>query len=386
MDITPPPPCRVCDKQTVEFESLRYLINETSVLATESTLPHYFDATLFECRSCGHYQIDNVIRNDYYLSYCDTVLKEKPVLFGFYYEERKNNLMHLRDMAVSHQKFLEIGCGFGGVLDLAEPHFRQLIGVEPSKHLSSMVTPRKNLEIINDYFRQELAIGDGFDAFCSTQVFEHVSDPLPILRKVFAATNPGGVGWIEVPNGLAIVNERHYHSIFSDHLNYYTPNSLSTLAHLAGFQTVSISEGLDGYWLNLFVRKPKNNRSFMNERERQLNLLLDYSQNYSHIVGWGCGAKGISILGILGGKLQFANLVDSNIGSNGKFVPGCSTRVEIPSTEIFQRADLVIIFADPFKAEITKALRDDFNYQGQILCLSELLAEQITTNNHKEMR
>lgn len=95
---------------------------------------------------------------------------------------------------------LEVGCGVGAqmrVLLRRWPHV-QIVGVEPSE--AQIATARVNLADAIQAGRAALhqAAGDAlpfednsFDGACVFWVFEHLSQPLPILREILRVLKPG---------------------------------------------------------------------------------------------------------------------------------------------------------------------------------------------------
>jgi hypothetical protein len=225
--------------------------------------------------------------------------------------------------------------------------------------------------VINDYFRSGIALNRNFNAFYALQVFEHVDKPTIILKDAYNFLEPGGVGLLEVPNGLTIINKSQYHSIFSDHLHYYTPLSLSMLAHLSGFQVLCVRPSLNDYHLEIFIRKPESIMSIMEKRQRQCDKILNEASKYLNIVLWGAGAKAYSLLGCMGDSIKITNIVDMDPCKDGLYIPGASMCVKTPSPDLFLETDLVVILSSPYVNEITKTLCDNFHYKGKIISVDD---------------
>jgi SAM-dependent methyltransferase len=91
---------------------------------------------------------------------------------------------------------------------------------------------------------EALPIDDGaFDAVLSTQVLEHVAEPLRVLAEIHRITRPGGRLYLTVP----LVGELHEepHDYFR-----YTPHGLRHLLSSAGFSVESIRPR-NGYFTTL---------------------------------------------------------------------------------------------------------------------------------------
>jgi ubiquinone/menaquinone biosynthesis C-methylase UbiE len=110
----------------------------------------------------------------------------------------------------SRHRFLEIGCGFGVVLDQIERRagYTSCAGLDLSR--PSLMQARRRL-------KQSLPLieGDGtalpfkdgtFDAVCLTEVIEHVPDPVSVLKEASRVMAPGGVLLVTAPNE-ALINK-----------------------------------------------------------------------------------------------------------------------------------------------------------------------------------
>jgi 2-polyprenyl-3-methyl-5-hydroxy-6-metoxy-1,4-benzoquinol methylase len=97
-----------------------------------------------------------------------------------------------------------------------------------------------------------------FDAVISTQVFEHLTDPLSTLRTLRALLVPHGIALIEVPN-LECAEERRHSGGSLDptaHLYYFTRATLTRLMREAGFSVLACRGTPNNYSLyrRLFER------------------------------------------------------------------------------------------------------------------------------------
>ena len=67
-----------------------------------------------------------------------------------------------------------------------------------------------------------------FSAFISTQVFEHLPNPVETIKIAETILTPGGEGYIDVPHGQGIYKESRYFDINVEHINYFTIQSLTS--------------------------------------------------------------------------------------------------------------------------------------------------------------
>lgn len=96
-------------------------------------------------------------------------------------------------------RLLDIGCGDGEFLHIAQSCGWDVCGLEPDKN-AVQFAKSKGLNVINageEYFDGK---SEMFDVVTLSHVIEHVHDPLASLKKCLDLLKPGGSLWIETPN------------------------------------------------------------------------------------------------------------------------------------------------------------------------------------------
>lgn len=136
---------------------------------------------------------------------------------------------------------LEIGAGFGtfGQEVLRLSAFRRFVAVEPTPHLAATCRSR-GLEVIESPIEKVNLAGGSVDVIASFEVFEHLFDPATTLRAAHTLLKPGGLLVVSVPSaaGFDIQQLRELSSsVDVEHLNYFTPSSLTLLLDRCGFDT-----------------------------------------------------------------------------------------------------------------------------------------------------
>ena len=141
---------------------------------------------------------------------------------------------------------LDIGCGNGGYLLSLEERFVPF-GIEISKDLARQAEnlfSARGGSVINAPTTQAISefAPHSMDAIVMRSYLEHEADPLEVLQGCAKIIRKGGLVVIKVPN-YACVNRMMMGANwcgfrFPDHVNYFTPQSLSKMASLAGFKTV----------------------------------------------------------------------------------------------------------------------------------------------------
>jgi 2-polyprenyl-3-methyl-5-hydroxy-6-metoxy-1,4-benzoquinol methylase len=138
---------------------------------------------------------------------------------------------------------LEIGCGPGYLLDEARrAGIAAVVGVDPNPWAVEEAR-RRGLEVHAGSI-EAVPPGRAFDAAVMLDLLEHVSDPLPFLRRVRERLRPGGRVLIMTPNirsVLARVSGRRWVSFkIPEHVHYYSPRSVRRLLEGSGFEVISI--------------------------------------------------------------------------------------------------------------------------------------------------
>lgn len=329
------------------------------------------DIQLYRCVYCTHLQIEYKVSEDYYEKY--TLIEEpsteseygrySPSVLNYYNEKFKQ----LSTYATSFDTILDIGCGAGVLMDYEEQYFSKAIGVEPSK-VQYDIAKKLGKNVLNAYFSKELGLENGYSAFVSTQVFEHITVIKEVLEYAYELLIAGGVGMVEVPNGQKIYQEKNYYDIFPDHVNYFTPLSLCTLAHETGFEVIQVSEEFNRNHMSLFVRKPFHEEEMFEEVIRKdFNLINNIIKNHSAVSVWGVGAKARSFMQLIEKKEKLLYYWDINSLVWGKYLDGAKKPITKPNQKEIMESELILIFAAAYTEEIIHDSKEKYNYHGDVV-------------------
>jgi len=138
---------------------------------------------------------------------------------------------------------VDLGCGDGGAMDKLDPGFTPF-GVEVSTALAKAADTRFSIHggaCVNAPTLEGLqSFPDGYFAAATLRSYlEHEMYPLAVLRETFRVLQPGGVAIVKVPNygclNRMVMSAKWCGFRYPDHLNYFTPKTLSKMGKKAGF-------------------------------------------------------------------------------------------------------------------------------------------------------
>lgn len=144
-------------------------------------------------------------------------------------------------------RLLEIGCGNGEFLSLAETAGWQVTGVEYSAVACETARSRvKNGAVICGELKAANLPGDQFDLCVISDVLEHIRSPLDFLREIHRVLQPGGTLFVATPSmdsWSARFLRQKWMEFKAEHLVYFDQQTLQTALFKTGFREVIVRPG-----------------------------------------------------------------------------------------------------------------------------------------------
>lgn len=141
---------------------------------------------------------------------------------------------HLQNKTV-----VDIGCGKGEFLGMLCPGgVNRGIGIDPS-YVGPDTAEEGAIRFTKAFFDPQLCDAPP-DLVCCRHVLDHVQHPVSFLQKirqVFGGSK-GGVLYIETPDARSIFAEGRFWDLYYEHPSYFTPEVLTRLLGMAGFQVI----------------------------------------------------------------------------------------------------------------------------------------------------
>jgi len=159
---------------------------------------------------------------------------------------------------------LDLGCGDGVNMVWLEKFFVTLFGSD--YNLSRLVRASKLIgphRVVMGDVTNYPAIDDAFDVIFFNHVLEHVKEDDRALTELFRILKPGGMAIVGVPNEGAFFWQLAYRlqpqtRASTDHVHFYTPQSLAATCQRAGFTVENvypIGWGIPHWSLDSLVRR-----------------------------------------------------------------------------------------------------------------------------------
>jgi 2-polyprenyl-3-methyl-5-hydroxy-6-metoxy-1,4-benzoquinol methylase len=144
--------------------------------------------------------------------------------------------------SIANKKWLDIGTGAGGILDMLSPFALSCAAVEPQKGARDQLI-KCGYNVYSDI--NEAPAGE-YDVVTLFHVFEHLTEPIKSLEIISEKMRNSGKLIIEVPHAndfllsfLALESFKEF-TFWSEHLILHTRQSLRSFLEKAGFTEISI--------------------------------------------------------------------------------------------------------------------------------------------------
>lgn len=135
-------------------------------------------------------------------------------------------------------RLLDVGCGDGSFLALAQRCGWDVLGLEPDPKAAQLAQQR-GLTVITSGLESLASQADCFDVITLSHVIEHLHEPLQMLRACHRLLKPGGQLWIATPNVESLGHRlfgKHWRGLEAPrHLVLFSAHSLVLALKQAGF-------------------------------------------------------------------------------------------------------------------------------------------------------
>jgi nucleoside-diphosphate-sugar epimerase/2-polyprenyl-3-methyl-5-hydroxy-6-metoxy-1,4-benzoquinol methylase len=373
--------CRVCGGELLanpllQFENMpgaaQYMPDKDGLAADVGE-----NLTVCQCPDCGLVQLNSAP-----VSYYREVVRAAGFSDEMKAFRRGQFEEFSKEFDLAGRKVLEVGCGKGEYLHLLNDQGMKAEGLEYAQAsvdeclASGMVAHQGYLD--DD---MPALSGGPYDAFVMLNFLEHMPDPRTVLKNLSANLTDGGIGLIEVPNFDMIIKEGLFSEFISDHLFYFTRDTLLNLLNISGFEVLDCQTVWHDYSLSATVRKrPLTDLSgFLDDQKKvcaEINRFID-NQAAGQVAIWGAGHQALAVISLakLAGRVKY--VVDSADFKQGKFTPATHLPIVSPATLVSDPVNAVIVMAASYSDEVTRIIRRDYDASIDVAVLRPFGLERV---------
>ena len=224
----------VCDEKAIEefYPSVRDR-NDISVMRCKKS------GVIFTSTS-EHMDMSHYSEKHEFPHYWKEDNRERALVDSFEDDSRRKNQFQ---SLISNKNWMDVGTGAGGVLDLMKPFAARVVAVEPQQRALDSLR-KENYEAYSDI--AEVPFSE-FDVITLFHVFEHLTDPLDLLKVAYEKLKVGGKIVIEVPHANDFLfsyldlEEFKKFTFWSEHLILHNRWSLTAFLEKANFRNTVIT-------------------------------------------------------------------------------------------------------------------------------------------------
>jgi 2-polyprenyl-3-methyl-5-hydroxy-6-metoxy-1,4-benzoquinol methylase len=151
-------------------------------------------------------------------------------------------LRQLRRRRLTGGSLLEVGCGYGFLLDEARGYFQDRVGIDLSDAAVASTRQRADRAYQGDI--SSIPAGEKFDCIVLISVIEHVYMPVDFLRQLSTHLQPAGKMVIATPDVDSVYRRllgRRWPAfqVIPEHVAFYGGKTLSSLMKQAGLARIT---------------------------------------------------------------------------------------------------------------------------------------------------
>lgn len=355
--------CRLCHNLLVEKPLLTFRNMPASAqgFPTEQELSTDSGSELeiCQCKKCGMVQITGEP-----VPYYKDVIRATGVSEEMKVFRRKQFAEWITKYNLNGKKIIEIGCGRGEYMDMMAEHPVELFGLEHNQD-SIEAAKTRGLHIFKGYIEntEDIIEQAPFDGFYILNFLEHIPKPKKFLQGICNNLNDDAVGIVEVPNFDMILEKKLFSEFISDHLMYFTKDTLTRMLECNGFEVLEIQNIWYDYIISAVVKKRKQLEiiSLKNQKNLITNQLWNYitkiKKENGKLAVWGAGHQALAIMAMTEIHSEIDCVIDSAEFKQNKYTP--ATHITIVSPQILEQGDItdVLIIAGGFSDEISSILK-----------------------------
>ena len=368
--------CRVCKSNCFDSPLLRY----TNMPSSAQKFPDLkslkndngSDLNLFQCSSCGLVQL-----SEKPVSYYKEVIRASSFSSEMKRFRSEQFVSWVDKYNLKGKSILEVGCGRGEYLSIFKQTEVSLAhGIEYSKEsVSSCIN--SEISVTKGFFGDENFVlpKQKYDGFICLNFIEHWPNPNKVLAHLKKNLSEDAIGIIEVPNFDMILKQGLYSEFISDHLLYFTKDTLIFMLNYNGFEVIECSVIWHDYILSAVVRKRKRiDLSLLKSRklnvETELNSFIDKFEK-KEVAIWGAGHQSLAVMSLAKLENKIRYVVDSAPFKQGKYTPATHFPIVAPIELVNNPVKAVIIIAASYSNEVACIMKNTYQHIKYVVIVED---------------
>lgn len=356
--------CRCCSSSIPDSKLSYSSMPSIAQLLSDNrgdALSDKLDLNILQCPECGLVQLGKGVLVSYYRN----VIRSSSVsseMMNFRHEQFDSFAMRY---GLSDKCYLEVGCGRGEYLKIMAHYVADAQGIENS-YEAIQECAASRLHVLHGF------IGDNdldikkasVDAFGMFNFLEHLPEPVKFLRGIREYLKADATGIIEVPNFDIMLEGAVFSDFSSEHLSYFTAETLRTTLMLSGFSVISLTSVWHAHILSAEVRvRPLlDAQSFNNHQDCSRELIHSLLSSYSSesVAVWGAGHQSLATIVQLGLQSKIGVIIDSASTKQGKYAPASGIPIHPPEWLLQNRVDIMLINASSYSKEVCRVVLEKY--------------------------
>ena len=368
--------CRVCKSNCFDSPLLRY----TNMPSSAQKFPDLkslkndngSDLNLFQCSSCGLVQL-----SEKPVSYYKEVIRASSFSSEMKRFRSEQFVSWVDKYNLKGKSILEVGCGRGEYLSILKQTEVSLAhGIEYSKEsVSSCIN--SEISVTKGFFGDENFVlpKQKYDGFICLNFIEHWPNPNKVLAHLKKNLSEDAIGIVEVPNFDMILKQGLYSEFISDHLFYFTKDTLTFMLNYNGFEVIECSVIWHDYILSAVVRKRKRiDLSLLKSRklnvETELNSFIDKFEK-KEVAIWGAGHQSLAVMSLAKLENKIRYVVDSAPFKQGKYTPATHFPIVAPIELVNNPVKAVIIIAASYSNEVAYIMKNTYQHIKYVVIVED---------------
>ena len=368
--------CRVCKSNCFDSPLLRY----TNMPSSAQKFPDLkslkndngSDLNLFQCSSCGLVQL-----SEKPVSYYKEVIRASSFSSEMKRFRSEQFVSWVDKYNLKGKSILEVGCGRGEYLSIFKQTEVSLAhGIEYSKEsVSSCIN--SEISVTKGFFGDENFVlpKQKYDGFICLNFIEHWPNPNKVLAHLKKNLSEDAIGIVEVPNFDMILKQGLYSEFISDHLLYFTKDTLTFMLNYNGFEVIECSVIWHDYILSAVVRKRKRiDLSLLKSRklnvETELNSFIDKFEK-KEVAIWGAGHQSLAVMSLAKLENKIRYVVDSAPFKQGKYTPATHFPIVAPIELVNNPVKAVIIIAASYSNEVAYIMKNTYQHIKYVVIVED---------------